>query len=465
VFDNLGSRLQGIFNALTTKGRLSEEDIDKAMREIRRALLEADVNLKVVRAFTERVREKALGADVLSSLTPGQMVVKIVLDELTVLLGGAPSKLALSNRMPNVIMMVGLQGSGKTTATAKLAYLLRKKGKKPLMVAADVYRPAAIDQLEALGRELQIPVYRGQSNDPVEIAREGARYAVDNMLDLVIVDTAGRLHIDDKMMDEVVGIKQATRPDQILMVVDAMTGQDAVTVADAFAQRLDFDGLIMSKLDGDARGGAALSIREITGKPIKFASMGEKPTSLEEFHPDRMAKRILGMGDIVTLIEQASDIGMEGEYSDDDAQRLMKGKFTYDDFLKSIKQMRRMGGLGAITKLLPGGEAMKQAAGQMDESQVNRTEAIILSMTAKERANPKLLNGSRRARIARGAGVQVSDVNRLIKQFNDASKMMRQMQKQMPHEQPKGKRKGGKQGKKKQKKTRYGLPGSGFPGF
>jgi len=465
MFDNLGNRLQSIFSGLTSKGRLSEEDIDKAMREIRRALLEADVNLKVVKTFTERVREKALGADVLSSLTPGQMVVKIVLDELTQLLGGAPSKLALSNRMPNVIMMVGLQGSGKTTATAKLAFLLRKKGKKPLMVAADVYRPAAIDQLEALGRELQIPVYRGESNDPVEIARAGVRYAVDNMLDVVIVDTAGRLHIDDEMMSEVVGIKAATRPDQILMVVDAMTGQDAVTVADAFAQRLDFDGLIMSKLDGDARGGAALSIREITGKPIKFASMGEKPNSLEEFYPDRMAKRILGMGDVVSLIEKASDLDLEDEYSEDDAERLMRGKFTFDDFLKSIKQMRKMGGLGAITKLLPGGEAMKQAAGQMDESQINRTEAIIYSMTSKERANPKLLNGSRRARIAAGAGVQVADVNRLIKQFNEAGKMMKQMQKQMPGQNKSAGKGKGKKGKKKQKRKQYGLPGSGFPGF
>jgi len=469
MFDNLGQRLQSIFSGLTSKGRLSEEDIDKAMREIRRALLEADVNLKVVKTFTERVRTKALGADVLFSLTPGQMVVKIVLDELTQLLGGVPSKLVLSNRMPNVIMMVGLQGSGKTTATAKLAFLLRKKGKKPLMVAADVYRPAAIDQLEALGRELQIPVYRGESSDPVEIARAGVRHAVDNMLDVVIVDTAGRLHIDDEMMGEVVSIKSATRPDQILMVVDAMTGQDAVTVADAFAQRLDFDGLIMSKLDGDARGGAALSIREITGKPIKFASMGEKPNSLEEFYPDRMAKRILGMGDVVSLIEKATDLDLDGEYSDDDAERLMRGKFTFDDFLKSIKQMRKMGGLGAIAKLLPGGEAMKQAAGQMDEAQVNRTEAIIYSMTAKERANPKLLNGSRRARIAAGAGVQVTDVNRLIKQFNEASKMMKMMQKQMPAQSKgsgKGSSKKGKGKKKqKQKSTRYGLPGSGFPGF
>ena len=473
MFDNLGQRLQSIFSGLTSKGRLSEEDIDAALREIRRALLEADVNLAVVKSFTERVREKALGADVLSSLTPGQMVIKIVLDELTVLLGGSISRLALSNRMPNVIMLVGLQGSGKTTAASKLAYLLRKKGKKPLMVAADVYRPAAIDQLEALGRELHIPVYRGEVDDPVAIARDGLRYAVDNMLDLVIIDTAGRLHVDDVMMDEVARIKTAVRPDQILMVVDAMTGQDAVTVADAFAQRLDFDGLIMSKLDGDARGGAALSIREVTGKPIKFASMGEKPNSLEEFYPDRMAKRILGMGDVVSLIEKATELEAEGEYSDDDADRLVQGKFTFDDFLKSIKQMRKMGGFGAIAKLLPGGEAMKQATAQMDDSQIDRLEAIIYSMTIKERTNPKILNGSRRARIAAGAGVEVTDVNRLIKQFNEASKMMKQMQKQMGANGQGGSSKKGKRGKGKpkgkqknqQKKTRFGLPGTNFPGF
>ena len=455
MFESLGQRLQSIFKGLTSKGRLSEADIDAAMREIRRALLEADVNLKVVKAFAERVRERALGADVVASLTPGQMVVKIVLDELTRLLGGTPSKLTLTNRVPNVILVVGLQGSGKTTATAKLAYLLRKKGRRPLMVAADVYRPAAIDQLEALGRELQIPVYRGDAADPVDIARAGVRHAVDAMLDLVIIDTAGRLHIDDEMMDEVVSIKKATRPDQILMVVDAMTGQDAVTVADAFSHRLDFDGLIISKLDGDARGGAALSICEVTGKPIKFASLGEKPQSLEEFYPDRMAKRILGMGDVVALIEKASELDVESDFSQDDTVRLMKGKFTFDDFLKSIKQMRKLGGLGAVTKLLPGGEALKNAAGSMDERQVDRAEAIIFSMTARERANPKILNGSRRARIAAGAGVQASDVNRLLRQFEDASKMMKLMQRQTSSG----------VGKKGKKRGRLKAPGSGFPGF
>ncbi|MCL2024615.1 MAG: signal recognition particle protein [Coriobacteriia bacterium] len=451
MFENLGSRLQSVFRGLNAKGRLSEQDIDTAMREIRRALLEADVNLGVVKEFTARVKERALGADVLSSLTPGQMVVKIVLDELTELLGTTPTKLVLSSRVPNVIMLVGLQGSGKTTAAAKLAFLLRKQGKKPLMVACDVHRPAAADQLEALGRQLQIPVSRGADDahdDPVAIARAGVREAIDTLCNVVIIDTAGRLHIDDEMMGEAEAIKKAVRPDQILMVVDAMTGQDAVNVAEAFSKRLDFDGLIMSKLDGDARGGAALSIREVTGKPILFASAGEKPDSLEEFYPDRIAKRILGMGDVVSLVEKAGELEFEDDFSESDADRLKAGKFTFDDFLKSIKQMRKLGGLGAVAKMLPGGGALKDAAGAMDESAVARSEAIVLSMTPQERQNPKLLNGSRRARIAAGAGVQVSDVNRLVKQVAEAAKMMKLMSKS-----------GGKSGK-----MPAGIP-KNFPSF
>ena len=298
MFQNLSDRLQSIFSGLTGKGRLTEADVDAAMREIRMALLEADVNYKVVKEFVAKVRERAIGADVMKSLTPGQMVVKIVVEEMTELLGGTASQLVLSGRIPNVIMLVGLQGSGKTTATAKLAHLMRKQGKRPLMVACDVYRPAAIDQLEALGRELDIPVYRGEGSDPVAIAKAGVKHAIDTLRDLVIVDTAGRLHVDAEMMDEAAAIKAMVRPDQILMVVDAMTGQDAVNVAAAFAEKVDFDGVIMSKLDGDARGGAALSIRQVTGKPIKFASFGEKTDALEAFYPDRMAKRILGMGDV-----------------------------------------------------------------------------------------------------------------------------------------------------------------------
>ena len=305
MFENLSDRLQSIFSGLTGKGRLSEADVDAAMREIRMALLEADVNYKVVKEFVARVRERAVGSDVMKSLTPGQQVIKIFLDEMTELLGSTNSKLVLSGRIPNVIMLVGLQGSGKTTATAKLAYLLRKQGKRPLMVACDVYRPAAIDQLEALGRELDIPVYRGEGTDAVAIAKAGVKNAIDTLHDVVIVDTAGRLHVDEEMMAEAAAIRDAVRPDQILMVVDAMTGQDAVNVAAAFAEKVDFDGVIMSKLDGDARGGAALSIRQVTGKPIKFASEGEKPDSLQPFYPDRMAKRILGMGDVVSLIEKA----------------------------------------------------------------------------------------------------------------------------------------------------------------
>ncbi|HET6351159.1 MAG TPA: signal recognition particle protein [Coriobacteriia bacterium] len=429
MFDNLSDRLQAVFKNLTGKGRLSEADVDAAMREIRMALLEADVNFKVVKDFVARVREKSVGSDVMNSLTPGQQVVKIVLDELTHLLGDTNSKLALSGRIPNVIMLVGLQGSGKTTASAKLARNLRKEGRSPLLVACDVYRPAAIDQLEALGRELDIPVYRGESNDPVEIAKAGIRYAIDNLRDVVIVDTAGRLHVDDEMMTEAVNIRNAVKPDQILMVVDAMTGQDAVNVAAAFAEKVDFDGVIMSKLDGDARGGAALSIRQVTGKPIKFASVGERADALEAFHPDRMAKRILGMGDVVSLIEKAQDAAEGQEMDAKTAERLAKAEFTLEDFLAQIKQVRKMGGLGGILKSLPGvGKQMKELEGQVDERELDRIEAIIFSMTPAERVNPKIINGHRRERIAKGSGMHVSDVNRLLKQFAESRKMMKQMQ-------------------------------------
>lgn len=449
MFDNLSNRLQSVFNSLTGKGRLSEEDVDRAMREIRLALLEADVNFRVVKEFVATVRERAVGADVLNSLTPGQMVIKIVLDEMTQLLGSTHSGLVLTSRFPNVIMLAGLQGSGKTTAAAKLAFLLRKRGKKPLMVACDTYRPAAADQLESLGRELGIPVYREDGADPVTIARNGVRHAIDTMHDVVIVDTAGRLHVDESMMNEAVAIRTAVRPDQILLVVDAMTGQDAVNVAEAFALSLDFDGVILSKLDGDARGGAALSIRQVTGKPIKFASVGEKPSQLEEFHPERIAKRILGMGDVVSLIERAAEVSADGDLSEDDAARIAQGKFTLDDFLKSIKQMRKMGGLASIAKMLPGGNPLAGMEDQVDEKVIDRTEAIVLSMTSAERENPKIISGSRRARIALGAGVSVQEVNRLLKQFAEMQKMMKQAT-------------GGMQGKGKRGRRR----GQGmFPGF
>ncbi len=449
MFESLSERLQSIFSGLTSKGRLTEEDVDLALREIRMALLEADVNFRVVKQFVARVKERAIGSDVYTSLTPGQTVIKLVLDELTALLGSTESKLVFSGRMPNVVMMVGLQGSGKTTASAKLAHLLRKQNRSPLLVAADVYRPAAADQLEALGKELGIPVYRGEGVDPVAIAKEGVRYAIDNLRDVVIVDTAGRLHVDEAMMDEAVAIRDAVRPDQILMVVDAMTGQDAVTTAAAFAEKVDFDGVIMSKMDGDARGGAALSIREVTGKPIKFISAGEKPDSLETFHPDRMAKRILGMGDVLTLIERAAEAG-EQQLTEQEAERLAKAEFDLEDFLKQIQQVRKMGGLGGILKSLPGaGKAL--AEGEVDEKQLDSVEAIIRSMTVQERRKPSILNGSRRERIAKGSGVEVSDVNRLIKQFTDARKMMKRMQPEMT----------GKKGKRRRGGFKGGFPGLG----
>ena len=429
MFDNLSSRLQAIFRNLTGKGRLTEADVDAAMREIRMALLEADVNYKVVKEFVAKVRERAVGADVMKSLTPGQTVIKIVLDELVALMGSTESKLVLSGRIPNVIMLVGLQGSGKTTATAKLANLLRKQGKRPLMVACDVYRPAAIDQLETLGKELDIPVYRGEGTDVVGIAQAGVRRAVETLRDVVIVDTAGRLHVDEEMMTEAVRVRDAVRPDQILMVVDAMTGQDAVNVASAFSERVDFDGVIMSKLDGDARGGAALSVHQVTGKPIKFASMGEKLDALEPFHPDRMARRILGMGDVVSLIEKAQEAGAV-ELDREAEERLRKADFNLEDFLTQIKQVRKMGGLGSILSSLPGAGKLKGLNANVDEGQLDRIEAIIFSMTSQERRKPQVINGSRRLRIAAGAGVQVSDVNQLLRQFADTRKLMRQMQAQ-----------------------------------
>ncbi len=428
MFQNLTDRLQSIFADLTGKGRLSEADVDAAMREIRMALLEADVNFKVVKSFVASVRERAIGAEVTSSLTPGQAVVRIVLEELTTLLGAGEARLTFTGRIPGIVMLVGLQGSGKTTAAAKLANLLRKQGKRPLLVACDVYRPAAIDQLEALGKELDIPVYRGEGADPVAIAKAGVKSAIDTMRDTVIIDTAGRLHVDEEMMAEAARIRDAVRPDQIVMVVDAMTGQDAVAAATAFAERVAFDGVIVSKLDGDARGGAALSVKSVTGRPVLFAGVGEKLDALEPFHPDRMARRILGMGDVVSLIEKAQET-MDAEETADLEERLKKAQFTFDDFLTQLRQVKKMGGLGNIMKMLPGAGQLKELAdADIDEKQLDRTAAIIQSMTAEERRNPKIINGSRRERIARGSGMTVTDVNRLIKQFEQAKKMMKQLQ-------------------------------------
>lgn len=426
MLENLSSRLQDILSSLRSKGKLSEKDIDDAMREIRLALLEADVNYKVVKSFVARTKERCKSADVLDSLTPAQNIVKIVLDELTDLLGKTDSKLVLSGRIPNVIMLVGLQGSGKTTASAKLAYKLKSEGHKPLLVACDVYRPAAADQLETLGNEIGVSVYRDHGNDdPVQIAKDSIHEAIDNLKDIVIIDTAGRLHVDEDMMDEAAAIKKAVEPEQILMVVDAMTGQDVVNVVEAFSETVDFDGVIMSKMDGDARGGGALSIKEVTGKPIKFISSGERPDSLEEFHPDRMAKRILGMGDVVSLIENAVKV-QQLEEEQLETERMARGNITLNDFITMNRQIRKMGGVAKLISALPGGDKML-GSGQVDEGALDGMETIINSMTKGEREHPEILNGSRRQRIAKGAGVTVTDVNNLIKQFNETRKMVKKM--------------------------------------
>ena len=426
MFNSLQDRLQNTFDVLRGKGRLTEDDINVAMREIRMALLEADVNYRVVKNFVARCKEQCLTAEVLDSLSPAQNVVRIVLNELTSLLGSTESKLTLAqNRIPNVIMLVGLQGSGKTTAAAKLAYLLKSEGKRPLLAACDVHRPAAADQLETLGSEIEVPVYRGDGRDAVAIASASIQQAVDNMNDIVIVDTAGRLQIDEEMMQEAVAIKQAVKPDQILMVVDAMTGHDIVNVVTTFAERVDFDGVIMSKLDGDARGGGALSVREVTGKPIKFVSMGEKPDSLEVFHPDRMAKRILGMGDVISIVEQAQKNADEKQV--EDAERMLREGFTMDDLLAQMQQIRKMGGLAKLIGALPGGDRLMSQQGGLDDSSLGRIEAIIHSMTKEERMRPKILNGQRRRRISDGSGRTIQEVNQLIRQWGEMNKMMGKM--------------------------------------
>lgn len=425
MFNSLSDRLQDTFDKLRGKGRLTEDDINVAMREIRLALLEADVNFKVVKRFVAACKERCMTSEVLDSLTPSQNVVKIVLDELTELLGSTESKLVLAqNRIPNVIMLVGLQGSGKTTAAAKLAHLLKRQGKSPLLAACDVYRPAAADQLATLGGELGVPVYRGDGAHPVDIARGAVQEAVDTLRDVVIVDTAGRLQIDEAMMQEAVDIKAAVRPDQVLMVVDAMTGQDIVNVVSEFAERTDFDGVIMSKLDGDARGGGALSVRQVTGKPIKFVSMGEKPDSLEVFHPDRMAKRILGMGDLYGIIDAAQQAADEEQVAR--AEKMLREGLTMDDMLHQLQSIRKMGGVQKIISMLPGGERMLGQMGgdAVDDSSLTRIEAMIRSMTPKERACPKIINGMRRSRIAKGSGRTVQEVNALLKQWGEMNRMM-----------------------------------------
>jgi signal recognition particle subunit SRP54 len=424
VFDTLADKLQGVLGGLRRSGRLDEETIGKAMREIRLALLEADVNFKVVKQFVESVRERALGQDVLRSLTPGQQVVKIVHEELTALMGQGDSRLAFS-RPPTVILMVGLQGSGKTTASAKLALRLRKDGKNPALVPADLARPAAIEQLEQLGKQIQIPVYRSELRDPVAVARAGLERARLDGHDVLIIDTAGRLHVDEALMAELVAIRAATKPTNVLLVLDAMTGQEAVTVAEAFQAHVAFDGVILTKLDGDARGGAALSVKAVTGKPIKFASVGEKLDQLEVFHPDRMASRILGMGDVLSLIEKAEE-AVEADEAADLERRLRSGEFTFDDFLSSYRMLRKMGPLKGLLSMIPG--FGKQMEGMnVDERQMARVEAIILSMTPQERRVPQLINGSRRLRIARGSGSTVQEVNQLLNARKQMQKMMKNL--------------------------------------
>ena len=449
MFESLSDKLQKAFTGFKSKGHLTEDDINDGIREIRMALLEADVNYKVVKNFTRRVKERCLTAEVMDSLTPGQNVIKIVLDELTELLGGTTAELTFGSRIPGVVMLVGLQGSGKTTAAAKLAYRLGKQGHNPLLVACDVYRPAAADQLQTLGDEMGVRVYRGDGKDPVKIATEGVRDAIDNLRDVVIIDTAGRLHVDEEMMDEAVAIRDAVEPDQILMVVDAMTGQDVVNVAAAFAEQVDFDGVIMSKMDGDARGGGALSILEVTGKPIEFISAGERPDSLEIFHPDRMAKRILGMGDVVSVIERAIEI-QDREMEEAEAERLARADFDFNDFLQVIRQTRKMGGIGKLVSALPGGDKALNA-GQVDEHELDCTEAIINSMTKEERRKPSLLNGSRRKRIADGCGMSIQQVNQLIKRYNETRKQVKKMMSSMNQPGKKGKR----------GRRRMGIPGLG----
>ncbi len=423
MFDSLADKLQGALGDLRKKGKLDEESISRAMREIRLALLEADVNFTVVRDFVARVREKALGEEVLKSLTPGQQVVKVVHEELTALMGEGESGLAFAKF--TVILLAGLQGSGKTTASAKLALAVRKQGRKPGLVAADLQRPAAIDQLEQLGNQIQVPVYRTDTKDAVEATRSGIERARADGLDTVIVDTAGRLQIDEGLMEELARVRDEAKPHNILLVLDAMTGQEAVNVAQAFNERISFDGVILTKLDGDARGGAALSVKAITGKPIKFASTGEKVDALEVFHPDRMASRILGMGDVLTLIERAEAAVEEDEQAELE-KRLAAGQFTFDDFLKAYKMLRRMGPLQGILKMIPG---MKDQLGDVDvdENQLGRVEAIVLSMTPQERRSPIVIDGKRRIRIANGSGATVEQVNQLLEARKQMEKMMKQM--------------------------------------
>ncbi|MEB6196321.1 signal recognition particle protein [Mammaliicoccus sciuri] len=441
AFEGLSERLQATMQRIKGKGKVTEQDIKAMMREVRLALLEADVNFKVVKSFVNTVSERALGADVMQSLTPGQQVIKIVQDELTTLMGGENSKINMSSKPPTVVMMVGLQGAGKTTTAGKLALLMRKKyNKKPLLVACDIYRPAAIQQLQTVGKQIDIPVYtEGDQVSPKQITENALKYAREEHLDFVIIDTAGRLHIDEALMNELVDVKEVSKPDEIMLVVDSMTGQDAVNVAESFDNTLDVTGVTLTKLDGDTRGGAALSIRSVTEKPIKFIGMSEKLDGLELFHPERMASRILGMGDVLSLIEKAQQ-GVDEEKAKELEKKMRTSSFTFDDFLEQLEQVKELGSLDDLMNMIPGANKMKgMKNANMDPKQIENVQAIIRSMTLEERNNPDILNVSRKRRIAKGSGRSLQEVNRLIKQFGDMKKMMKQFT---------GSNKKGKKGKK-----------------
>ena len=429
AFDSLSEKLQNIFKKLRGKGRLTEEDVKTALKEVKMALLEADVNFKVVKQFINSVTERAVGQDVMTSLTPGQMVIKIVNEEMVALMGSETTEISLKpGAGPTVIMMVGLQGAGKTTTAAKIAGKFKEKGKRPLLVACDVYRPAAIKQLQINGEKQGVPVFdMGDNNRPVDIAKAAIAHAEKNNNNIVIIDTAGRLHIDEDMMNELKEIKHTVDVHQTILVVDAMTGQDAVNVASTFNETVEIDGVVLTKLDGDTRGGAALSIKAVTGKPILYVGMGEKLSDLEQFYPDRMASRILGMGDVLTLIEKAQE-AIDEEKAKEMERKLRKSEFDFNDYLESFKQVKKMGGLGSVMNMMPGMNAqMKGAADNVDDKQIGRIEAIIYSMTPAERSNPKILNPSRKNRIAKGAGVDIAEVNRLVKQQEQMKKMMKQL--------------------------------------
>lgn len=447
IFEGLSDKLQGALSKLKSKGKLTEKDVKDAMREVKLALLEADVNFKVVKDFVKKVQERCVGQEVMSSLTPGQHVIKIVNEELTSLMGDVSSKIMISPKPPTIIMMVGLQGAGKTTTSGKLGGYFKKQGKRPLLIACDIYRPAAIKQLQVVGEKLDIPVFNmGDKESPVNIAKAGLSHAMKNNHDLVIIDTAGRLHIDETLMDELKSIKSEVKPHEILLVVDSMTGQDAVNVAESFNNALGVDGVVLTKLDGDTRGGAALSIRAVTQKPIKFIGMGEKLDDLEPFHPDRMASRILGMGDILSLIEKAQE-SMDLDKAKELEQKIKKQDLDFEDFLEQMEQIQNMGPLDKILGMIPGMGNIKDQLGDVDLNgkEMKRTKAIVQSMTVEERRDPSILNASRKKRIARGSGTSVQDVNRLIKQFNEMKKMMKMFT-----------------GSQKSMKKRSGFPGLPF---